>query len=198
MAIALARGAPSFIISSSWFIGASGVAPFASFLTLRKFGKLIIHHLVKSVAIYFHELFLNRLQAPAFPSEVGPRGTLSSLKAASSFHVLEHGKFQYGSQIREHCSQATKLGPGSRKLSRDNVAQVGQSQLAGIQKAGFRSVSLSAVPFRLDSSFVSRILKGPWGFLQLWGHKRCVRRDRLGALIQSFRKKVDSFLARAQ
>ena len=164
MAIALARGACSFIVSSSWFVGASGVAPFASFLALRNFGKLIARHLVKSVAIYFRELFLNRLQAPAFPSEMGPRGALSTLKAASSFHVLEHGKLQYGSQIREHCSQATKFGPGSRKLSRDNVAQVGQSQLAGIQKAGFDSISLLAVSLRFNSSFVSGVLEGPWSF----------------------------------
>ena len=95
--VALARRASSFGVPSSWLIGAPGVSPFASLLTLIELGDLIVHNLVKAITVNLHELLLDNLQASALPSEVGPRGTLSFLKATSRFHVLKNGKLQYGS-----------------------------------------------------------------------------------------------------
>ena len=97
LTIALARRASSFGVPSSWLIGAPGVSPFASLLTLVELGDLIVRNLAKAITINLHELFLDNLQASALPGETGPRGALSLLKATSRFHILEDGKLHYGS-----------------------------------------------------------------------------------------------------
>ena len=59
--IALARRAASFVIPSSRAIGASGVPPSPSFLTVSELGDLIVRHLAESIAIDLHELVFDDL-----------------------------------------------------------------------------------------------------------------------------------------
>ena len=61
LTIALARRASSFGVPSSWLIGAPGVSPFASFLTLVELGDLIVRNLAKTIAIDLHELVFDDL-----------------------------------------------------------------------------------------------------------------------------------------
>ena len=56
LAVALARGTSPFGVPSSWLIGAPGVPPFTSFLTLGKLGDLVVLHLVETIAIDLREL----------------------------------------------------------------------------------------------------------------------------------------------